>query len=156
MSLLMWCQTTFAFSTAAVLLRTCSYMFSTVSSRILCHCSWRTSSSCSIDIGTGNLLLILVSKTDQSHSTMSKSGDGAGQGRCWSSPLCYSNHDWRVPTVWSGALSSWKTASLFGNNVWAVGCTWLPNLPTCSLADTMKLLPNHHRTSPAFHCWEPN
>jgi hypothetical protein len=27
-----------------------------------------------------------------------------------------------------GALSSWKTASMFGNNVWIMGCTWLPNL----------------------------
>jgi hypothetical protein len=33
-----------------------------------------------------------------------------------------------------GALSSWKTSSLFGNNVWIMGCTWLPNLSTCSLA----------------------
>jgi hypothetical protein len=36
--------------------------------------------------------------------------------------------------VWIGALSPWKTASLFGNNVWIMGCTWLPNLPTYSFA----------------------
>jgi hypothetical protein len=33
-----------------------------------------------------------------------------------------------------GILSSWKTTSLFGNNVWILGCTWLPNLTTHSLA----------------------
>jgi hypothetical protein len=35
--------------------------------------------------------------------------------------------------VWMGALSSWKTA-LFGNNIWIMECTWLPNLSTYSLA----------------------
>jgi hypothetical protein len=44
---------------------------------------------------------------------MFRFGDCAGQGRCWISPLCSSNHDWTVPAVWMGALSSWKTASLF-------------------------------------------
>jgi hypothetical protein len=32
-----------------------------------------------------------------------------------------------------GAFFSWKTASSFGN-VWIMGCTWLPNLSTYSLA----------------------
>jgi hypothetical protein len=32
--------------------------------------------------------------------------------------------------VWMGALSSWKTASLFANNVWIIGCTWSSNLCT--------------------------
>jgi hypothetical protein len=32
------------------------------------------------------------------------------------------------------ALSFWKTSSLFGNNIWIMGCTWLPNLSTYSLA----------------------
>jgi hypothetical protein len=36
--------------------------------------------------------------------------------------------------VWMGALSSWKTTLLFWNNVWIIGCTWLPNLSTHSLA----------------------
>jgi hypothetical protein len=31
------------------------------------------------------------------------------------------------------AFSSWKTASLFGNNVWIMGRAWLPNLSTYSL-----------------------
>jgi hypothetical protein len=30
-------------------------------------------------------------------------------------------------------LSSWKTASLFRNNIWIMGCTWLPNLSMYSL-----------------------
>jgi hypothetical protein len=33
-----------------------------------------------------------------------------------------------------GHLSSWKTALFFGYNVWIMGCTWLPNLSTYSLA----------------------
>jgi hypothetical protein len=65
---------------------------------------------------------------------MFKSGDYAGQGRCWSSPSCSWNHDWTVPAVWIGALSPWRTTSFFGNNVWIMGCTWLPNLFTHSLA----------------------
>jgi hypothetical protein len=31
-------------------------------------------------------------------------------------------------------LSSWETASLFGNNVWIMGYTWLPNLSAHFLA----------------------
>jgi hypothetical protein len=66
-----------------------------------------------------------------------------------------------------GTLSSWKTASSFGYNVWITGCTWLLNLFTYSLAvirpwrvimhqqNTVPwyCYPNHHRTSPMFHCW---
>jgi len=33
-----------------------------------------------------------------------------------------------------GKLSSWKTASLLGNNIWTIGCTWLSKMPTYSLA----------------------
>jgi membrane protein insertase Oxa1/YidC/SpoIIIJ len=36
--------------------------------------------------------------------------------------------------VWMGTLSSWKTASLFRNNVWIMGCSWFANLSTYSLA----------------------
>jgi hypothetical protein len=36
--------------------------------------------------------------------------------------------------VWMGALSTWRTVSLFGNNVWIMGCTWLPNMSTYFLA----------------------
>jgi hypothetical protein len=36
--------------------------------------------------------------------------------------------------VWMEALSSWKTASFFGNNVWIMGCAWLPYPFTYSLA----------------------
>jgi hypothetical protein len=61
-----------------------------------------------------------------------------------------------------GALSQ-KTASLFGNKVWIMGCTWLPNPSTYSLVvirpwgqqDTVPryCCPNHHGTSSVFHCW---
>jgi hypothetical protein len=93
-----------------------------------------------------------------------RSGDCAGQGRCWCSPLCSSNHDWTVP-----AVSSWKTASLFGNNVWFMGCTRLPNLSTYSLAVirpwrvimgptehcTMTLLPKPSQNLPRVSLLEP-
>jgi hypothetical protein len=36
--------------------------------------------------------------------------------------------------VWRGAMSSWKTATLFGNNIWIMGCSCLPNLLRHSLA----------------------
>jgi hypothetical protein len=48
---------------------------------------------------------------------MFKSGDCAGQGRCWSSPSHYSNHGLTVLAVWMGAMSSWKAASLFGSHL---------------------------------------
>ena len=31
-------------------------------------------------------------------------------------------------------MSSWKTALLFGNNVWTIGCSWVPKMSTYSLA----------------------
>jgi hypothetical protein len=108
----------FAFNTAAILLGIDSYKFWTVSSGSLYHSSWRTSSSRFRDVGGGNLFLTLVSKTDQNGSMTFKSGDCAGQGRCWSSPSCSWNHDWTVPSVWMRVL---ETASLFGNNVWIMG-----------------------------------
>ena len=33
-----------------------------------------------------------------------------------------------------GELSSWKISSLIGNNIWTLGCTWLPKMSTYSLA----------------------
>jgi hypothetical protein len=100
---------------------------------ILYHSSWSTASSCYRDAGGGNLFLTVVSKTDQSGSVIFRCGDCAGQGRCCSSS-CSSNHDWTVPAVWMGVLASGQTASLFGNNVRILGCTWLPSLSTYSLA----------------------
>jgi hypothetical protein len=35
--------------------------------------------------------------------------------------------------MWMGAFLPWKTASLFRNNIWIMGCTWLSNLSTYSL-----------------------
>jgi hypothetical protein len=105
-SLLIWCWTTFC------LQYSCSpwvdsYMFWTISSRILYHCSWRTSSNCFRDVGGRNLFLRLVSRTDQNGSVMFKYGDFAGQGSCWSSPSCFSHHDWTVSAVWMETLLSW-------------------------------------------------
>jgi hypothetical protein len=99
----------------------------------LYHHSWRTSSGCFRAVGGGNLFLTPVSRTHHSSSVMLKCGDCAGQGRCWSSPSCSSNHDWTVLTLWMWALCSWNVSSLFGNNVCIMGCTWLPNLSTYSL-----------------------
>jgi hypothetical protein len=70
------------------------------SSRILYYSSPRTCSACFRDVGGGNLFLTLVSKTDQSASLMFKSGDCAGQGRCWCSPSCCSeitSGSWDAP-----------------------------------------------------------
>jgi hypothetical protein len=119
---------------AAILLEMDSYKFWTVFSGILFHSYWRTSSSCFRDVGGGNLFLTLVSKTDECGSMMFKFGNCAGRGSCRSSRPCFSNHDSTVPAVWFGAFSPRKTALLFGNNIWIVGCTWLPNLSMYSLA----------------------
>jgi hypothetical protein len=80
------------------------------------------------------VFLTLVFKTDQSGSVTFKSGDCAGQGRCWSSSSCSSNHYWTVQAMSMGPLFSCKTTSLFGNNVWITESTWLPNLSKYSLA----------------------
>jgi hypothetical protein len=127
------CWTTFAFNTAAMPFGMDSYNFRRVCSATLYHSTWRTSSGCSKDAGGGNLFLTLVSKMDQSDSVMTKSSDCVGQGWCWSLLSCSSNHDWTEPAAWIGTLLSWKTALFFGNNVWIIGCTWLPNLFTYSL-----------------------
>jgi hypothetical protein len=117
----------------------------------------------------GNLFLTLVLKIYQSGSMIFISGDCTGQGRCWSSRVCSSNHDGIVPAVWMGALSSWKTIILFGNNVWIMLhygmhlITQPIHVFPCSNS-AMKLnngtntiprycSPNHHKTSPMFHCW---
>jgi hypothetical protein len=68
--------------------------------------------------------------------------------------------DWTVPAVWIGALF-WKTALLFRNNGWIMGCTWLPKISSSSAIKGSNgtngipqySCPNHHRTSPVFHCW---
>jgi hypothetical protein len=39
-----------------------------------------------------------------------------------------------IQAVCLGALSSSKTASLFWNYIWIMGCTWLPNLSKYSIA----------------------
>jgi hypothetical protein len=33
-----------------------------------------------------------------------------------------------------GERSPWKTASLLGNNIWTMACTWLPKTSTLSMA----------------------
>ena len=58
--------------------------------------------------------------------------------------------------------SSWKIASLLGNNTWTTGCTWLPKISTQSLAvirpctgaaNARYCCPNHHRSGSMFHSW---
>jgi hypothetical protein len=66
------------------------------------------------------------------------------------------------------ALWTWKTASLFGNDIWIVGCNCLPNLSAYSLAViqpwrvlqvgpadycTTILLPKPSQNLPVFHSW---
>ena len=72
--------------------------------------------------------------TDHSGSMIFKSGDYAGQERCWSAPSCFSNLDWTLPAVCMGELSSWIIASLLGINMWTIGCILLPQISTESLA----------------------
>jgi hypothetical protein len=52
-------------------------------------------------------------------------------------------------------LSSWKTASLFGNNVWITGCTWLPSLSTHSLAVRVIMMPTDYHDVAAQTITEP-
>jgi hypothetical protein len=70
----------------------------------------------------------------------------------------------------SRCVLSWSTASLFGNNFWIMGCIWLPNLSTYSLAAirlwrvimgpteycTMILLPKSSQNLPRVPVLEPN
>lgn len=77
-----------------------------------------------------------------------------------------SNHDWRVPAVWMGALSCWITTLLLENNEWIMGGIWLPNRSTYSLAvcrpwraimGKQNTIPqycchNYHRISSVFYC----
>jgi hypothetical protein len=69
-----------------------------------------------------------------------------------------------------GALSSWKTASLFRNNIWIMGYIWLPNPSTYSLAviwpwmvimepteyRTVILLPKPSQSSPRVSLLKPS
>jgi hypothetical protein len=74
-SLLLWCLTTVSVNTAAILLAVDSYKFWTVSSGILYHSSWRTSSSCFRDVGHDDRLVVFelrnsltpVNNTNLSH-----------------------------------------------------------------------------------------
>jgi len=64
------------------------------------------------DYGGGNLLLTLLSKTDHSGWMIFKSGDCAGQERCWSASSCSSNQEWTHLAVCMGKLSTWRKWSL--------------------------------------------
>jgi hypothetical protein len=66
--------------------------------------SWRTSSSCFRDVGSGNLFLTVVSWTHQSGAVMLRSGDCAGQGGCWSLPSCSRIHDCTVSSCMNGGI----------------------------------------------------
>jgi len=117
-----------------ILLGIDSHTFWIVSRGILHHSSYRTSCSCLTHDGRGNLLLTILSETDHSDLTIFKSGDCAGQRRCWSAYSCSSIQEWTLLAVCMGKLSSWKTASLSENNIWTIACTWLPKMSTQSLA----------------------
>jgi hypothetical protein len=56
-------------------------------------CSWLR-----VD-GWENVLLPLLCTTDHSGSIMLKSGECAGQGRCWRASSCSSNQDWTLLVV---------------------------------------------------------
>jgi hypothetical protein len=88
-----------------------------VSSGILCFSWRRTSSGCLRDVGGGNLLLTLLSKTDHSCWMIFKPGNCAGQRRCWSASSCSSYQDWTLLAVCMDGMSSWKSAKFLGN-IW--------------------------------------
>jgi hypothetical protein len=120
------------------------YKFWTVSSGILCHCSWRTSSSCLWDDGRENLLLTLISKIDHNVSVIFTSGNYAGQGRCRNASSCSLNQDWTLLVVCMDELSCWEIASLSGNNIWTRGkITWNVHVVTGSNSTNQ----NNYRTS---------
>jgi hypothetical protein len=88
-SFLIWSWATTGCNTSCILLGIDSCKFWIVSCGILYH----SSSSCLTD-DEGNLLLTLLSKTDQSDSMIFKLGNCASQRRCWSASSCFSNKDW--------------------------------------------------------------
>ena len=144
--------------TACIPLGTESCMFWTVSRGLLYHSSWRTS-TCLRDDGGGNLLLTLLSKTDNSDSMIFV------WRLCWPGRMfkCSSDQDLTLLAVCISKLSSWKPALL--GNTWAVGCTRLPKCPHSHWHDStiqgnyrtrrmpIYWCPNHHRSVSMFHSW---
>ena len=92
----------FACNTSCIFLGIDSYKFCIISSAILYHSSWRTSYSCLTDDGGGNLLLTLLSESDNSGLLIFMSGNCAGQGRCWSPSSCSWNQDQTCAAVCMG------------------------------------------------------
>jgi len=122
----------FACNTACILVAIDSCTFWIVCSGILYPSSWRTSSSCLRDDGKGNLLLALLSKTDHSGSiylslliTLAREDELHPHA-----PQNQTEHFW----LYMCKLSSWKIASLLGNNIWTTGFTRSPKMSTQSLA----------------------
>ena len=124
----------FTCNTACILLGKVSCKFSIISSGILYHSSRKISSSCLREDGGGNLILTLLCKTGHSGLMIFKSGNCAGQRRCWSASSFSSKQDWTLVAVCMSELSSWKIVSLLENKIWFIGCTWLPTVSTESLA----------------------
>jgi len=114
--------------TVCILLGIDSHTFWIVSRVILHHSSCKTSCSYLRDDGRQNLLLTILSETDHSDLMIFKSGNCAGRGWCWNAYSCSSIQEWTILAVCMGELSSWKTASLSGNNNWTIACTWLPKM----------------------------
>jgi hypothetical protein len=88
----------------ACILGTDSSQFCIVSSGIVYHSSW-TSSSCFRDGGT-NLLLTPHCKADRSGSMMFKSGDCVCPVKILSVTSCSSNQDWKLLAACTGKSSS--------------------------------------------------
>ena len=154
---------TVCLNTACILLGIDSCKFWTVSSGILRHSSWKTSSSCLRDDGRRNLLLKLISKIDHSVWIIFTSGNYAGQGRCRSASSWCLNQDWTLLAVCMGELSCWEIASLSGNNIWTIGkITWNVHVVTGSNSTIQsnyrtsiipRYCPTHHRSVSMFHSW---
>jgi hypothetical protein len=49
------------------------------------------------------------------------------------------------------ALSSWKTLLFFWNNIWIMGCTWLPKLSTYSFR-VIRSWRDQQNTVPRYRC----
>lgn len=86
-----------------------------VSNGILSHYSTKISANRFSDVGGGNLLLAICSKTPHFGSNMLTSGDRTGQGRCFVMFWRSLDQDWTVFAVCIGALSSWNMAVFAGH-----------------------------------------
>jgi hypothetical protein len=156
----------FSLNTAAILLHMDPYKFWTVSSRVLYNFSRTTSSSFFRDVGSGNLLLTLVSKLtglvhwcsnlvtvlakeyDELHlltlQTMTEQFQLCEWGHWYLRILHYCSKimsgSWNAPTAQHVHILTCSKSAMKGTN----GTNSTVPRHCC---------PNHNRTSPMFHCW---